>query len=409
MKLASAALTLGFFVSGGFGPACAGQFRTAYSFKGIDGSAGSHTDGAVGCCGLLNVGGRLYGVTEAGGRYNGGTVFTLNPVTGAERVLHAFGATASDGQAPIAGLIDIGGTLYGTTGDGGVGKCDTYGEPGCGTVFAVSAKTGAERLVYTYQVGSGGSGPDTTLVSAGGKLYGTTLGNPKQFGTVFTVDTEADTQTVIYAFAGGADGSKPVSLISMGGKLYGTTMVGGTDGNGVLFEIDPATGAESVVYAFKGGRDGKHPSGNLIKLGGMLLGTTSEGGSANCKAGCGTVFTVDPATGGERVLYAFGGQADGTAPNGLISVGDALFGTTFGEGVDVAGTGNVGTLFRLDQKTGLETVLHSFTEHDDGGNPSGGLIYVGNTLYGTTQDGGVIGSNPGPCKFGCGTVFAYTP
>jgi len=46
---------------------------------------------------------------------------------GGETVIHTFG-NGFDGAAPLAGLIDVKGTLYGTTSAGG-----TYGE---GTVFA---------------------------------------------------------------------------------------------------------------------------------------------------------------------------------------------------------------------------------------------------------------------------------
>jgi len=60
----------------------------------------------------------LYGTTEFGGTYDNGTVFSVNPNTGAETVLHSFGSGA-DGEYPIASLIDVKGTLYGTTEEGG--------------------------------------------------------------------------------------------------------------------------------------------------------------------------------------------------------------------------------------------------------------------------------------------------
>jgi uncharacterized repeat protein (TIGR03803 family) len=46
-----------------------------------------------------------------------------------EKVLHSFGH-GSDGETPLAGLIDLKGTLYGTTSAGG-----KYGK---GTVFALT-------------------------------------------------------------------------------------------------------------------------------------------------------------------------------------------------------------------------------------------------------------------------------
>ena len=58
------------------------------------------------------------------------------------------------------------------------------------------------------------------------------------------------------------------------------------------------------------------------------------------------------------------------------------------------------------------TVLHSFSGYPDGGNPEGGLILnsTGNTLYGTTWDGGLSNdfcSERGEF-YGCGTLFKLT-
>jgi uncharacterized repeat protein (TIGR03803 family) len=57
--------------------------------------------------------GSLYGTTQRGGANNAGTVFELRR-SGGERVLHSF-KSGLDGAQPIAGLIDVHGTLYGTT------------------------------------------------------------------------------------------------------------------------------------------------------------------------------------------------------------------------------------------------------------------------------------------------------
>jgi uncharacterized repeat protein (TIGR03803 family) len=71
---------------------------------------------------LLNVNGTLYGTTEEGGAYGGGsygfgTVFSIT-LSGHETVLHSFGS-GSDGLYPESGVIDVNGTLYGTTFSGG--------------------------------------------------------------------------------------------------------------------------------------------------------------------------------------------------------------------------------------------------------------------------------------------------
>jgi uncharacterized repeat protein (TIGR03803 family) len=81
--------------------------------------------------------GSLYGTASSGGSDGLGVVFSLSP-SGSELVLHNF-AGGSDGAKPFSGLIDLNGTLYGTTLEGGstVG-CKRFGGSGCGTVFTLT-------------------------------------------------------------------------------------------------------------------------------------------------------------------------------------------------------------------------------------------------------------------------------
>lgn len=87
---------------------------------------------------LVDVKGTLYGTTWGCGEYNdtglgNGTIFSVT-TGGKEKVLHNFTGSDGDGWHPAAGLIDVNGTLYGTTVGGGSGS----GSYGNGTVFAVS-------------------------------------------------------------------------------------------------------------------------------------------------------------------------------------------------------------------------------------------------------------------------------
>jgi uncharacterized repeat protein (TIGR03803 family) len=80
---------------------------------------------------LTSINGTLYGTTMGGGLYEYGTVFSLDPETGAETVLHSFSCDA-DGADPWMGadLISIKGKLYGTTFSGGTHST--------GTVFSIT-------------------------------------------------------------------------------------------------------------------------------------------------------------------------------------------------------------------------------------------------------------------------------
>jgi uncharacterized repeat protein (TIGR03803 family) len=158
------------------------------------------------------------------------------------------------------------------------------------------------------------------------------------------------TEKVLWSFGSGTDGTNPhAGLIDVSGTLYGTTAFGGGTGCdgygcGTVFSIDPDTGAETPVYSFcsrKDCRDGDYPYAGLIDVRGALYGTTSSGGtSTGCDgSGCGTVFSIDPSTGAEAVLYSFFGGTDGANPNAsLIDVKGTLYGTTYNGGAYGYGT-----------------------------------------------------------------------
>ena len=376
------------------GAARAVSDRILYSFE--NGSDGAHPGAS-----LLNVDGTLYGTTAYGGSGNCdggcGTVFSITP-GGVETILHSFQG-GNDGALPGGNLIDVAGTLYGTTYSGGVN--------GSGTVFSV-VSPGTETVVYSFKGGRDGANPLAGLIKIGDKLYGTTSRGgagrtcgATGCGTVFRL-TSAGSHSVLYSFKGGKDGQYPEGdLLDMGGLLYGTTNRGGGSDWGTVFAVTKA-GAEEVVYAFNGPvfKDGAYPAAGLINVGGKLYGTTEGGGrSSNCGLdGCGTVFELTQG-GIETVIYSFDGIVDGANPQGnLIDVGGVLYGTT-----QAHGSTNSGTVFNLDigrAAAGAETLLYSFQNGSDGANPCAALIDVGGTLYSTTESGGTGGN---------GTVFAISP
>jgi uncharacterized repeat protein (TIGR03803 family) len=58
----------------------------------------------------------------------------------------------------------------------------------------------------------------------------------------------------LYSVTGSTDGAGGSLLLDVGGTLYGATGGGGTLGLGTVFSIDPATGVEKIVYSFLGGK-----------------------------------------------------------------------------------------------------------------------------------------------------------
>jgi uncharacterized repeat protein (TIGR03803 family) len=383
------------------------NYSVVYSFS------GSPNGGEQPYAGLIDVRGTLYGTTLSGGKYTtgnlGGTVFSITP-SGTENVLHDFG-NGTDGSQPAAGLIDVGGTLYGTTSGGGsyyrsAPRCtNSYYLP-CGTVFSITP-SGTEKVVHSFGGNRGdGLNPVASLIEVNGTLYGTTRNGGRSHrcvdvgcGTVFKI-TPGGTEKVLHSFGSGTDGIYPLgSLIDVKGTLYGTTWYGGTyKYGGTVFSIT-LSGHEKVLHSFVNRTDGCLPSAGLINVSGTLYGTTTSCGAY----GFGTVFSITP-KGTEKVLYSFGSGTDGAGPAApLIEVNGTLYGTTRDGGPYFCDSGGAcGTVFSITP-SGTEKVLHSFGSGSDGIHPLAGLIDVDGTLYGTTSGGGAG-------RYGSyGTVFALTP
>jgi uncharacterized repeat protein (TIGR03803 family) len=389
-------------------PSAHGQtFTVLHSFKG--GTDGEGPNGSV----VRDAAGNLYGTTEYGG---GGTCFTGDgcgtvfkvDTAGKETVLYSFTGGA-DGALPLASVIrDAAGNLYGTTEAGGDLTCNDG--VGCGTVFKLDTD-GKETVLHSF-TGKDGTSPIAGVIrDAAGNLYGTTpQGGAFSSGTVFKLDTSGN-ETVLYNFMGGrggTDGSYPDGALirDAAGNLYGTTQLGGNYSFGTVFKVD-STGKETVLYRFFGGWNGRNPSGGVIMdKGGNLYGTTEVGGDSFD----GTVFKLSP-VGNKPVLYHFTGGADGVYPVAGVIADTAgnLYGTTqFGGGIACFG-GSCGTVFKLD-KTGNETVLHSFTGGADGATPVAGLVRdAAGNLYGTAYFGGDVSGSFCAGVGGCGVVFKIAP
>ncbi|MFY9719955.1 MAG: choice-of-anchor tandem repeat GloVer-containing protein, partial [Candidatus Cybelea sp.] len=373
------------------------HYHRLYSF-------GNGSDGQQPKAGLIDVNGTLYGTTCVGGTEGRGAVFSISP-TGAEKVLHSFDGL--DGDNPWAGLVELHGTLYGTTDLGGTES------GGGGTVFSITP-SGTEKVLHTFDYYDG-LFPVADLVAVKGVLYGTTEeGGSNNEGTVFSI-TPSGTEKVLHSFGGSAssgspDGAEPVGgLIYVNGLLYGTTASGGSHynstgtGYGTVFSIS-TSGNEHVLFNFNVS-DGGGPGGDLTNVRGTLYGIA--GGGAY---GGGVVFSIT--TGGtEKVLYNFTGGADGGGPAGGV-----IYRRGFLYGVTVFGGhpkyqcfihDYCGTVFSVNTITGREKILHRFGLGSDGSNPQARLLDVNGTLYGTTKNGGLFSDTTS--NAGNGTVFALKP
>lgn len=345
---------------------------------------------------ILDTAGNVYGTTYGGGIIDGGLcenkgcgVIYKVATNGNETPLYTFNGKP-DGQFPVAGVVtDAAGNFYGTTAYGGAN--------GYGTVFTVNA-AGVETILQSFTGGADGGIPNGGVVrDKSGNLYGTTFtGGSTGLGTVYKV-TASGAFSTVYTFADVAHGSHPNATLTLdpSGNLYGTTQYGGASNRGAVFSLDPGSGTESVLYSFTGMPDGAYPQGQLALRGDELYGTTTEGGSSNN----GTVFKLT--TGGaESIVHNFGGSPDGSYPTAGVTIDKAgnVYGTTFAGGSN--GSPGAGLVYKIDT-AGNETILYSFEGSFDGATPAAGVVLnpAATTVYGAAENGG----------FGCcGAVYSVT-
>jgi uncharacterized repeat protein (TIGR03803 family) len=69
--------------------------------------------------------------------------------------------------------LTSGGTLYGATNFGGHPNKGCYPGRGCGTVFSISTP-GSETVLYRFAGGKSSARPYAGLIDVSGTLYGTT-------------------------------------------------------------------------------------------------------------------------------------------------------------------------------------------------------------------------------------------
>jgi uncharacterized repeat protein (TIGR03803 family) len=368
--------------------------------------------------------GNLYGTTEKGGVFHGGTVFELTPNadgTWTETVLHNFCSlnNCQDGRYPLAAVtFDEAGNLYGTTSQGGAHNYS-------GTVFKLTPNkdgTWTESVLHNFcsrkNCFDGGEPAASLIFDEAGNLYGTTemdgahcTGRYACGGVVFELTPNSDgswMESVLYNFCslkGCFDGRNPASslIFDKVGNLYGTTAFGGVSNYfGTVFELSAKAGGgwtEKVLHRFSSDNTGYSPVAGLIfDTAGNLYGTASdEGGGAG-----GTVFELTPKAGKwtEKILYRSGVKGGaGLRASLIFDKAGNLYSTASDEGL----YGHYGTVFELTPKTGggwAAKVLHTFIGKD-GSYPAANLIFdaTGN-LFGTTVEGGTHGH---------GTVFELSP
>jgi uncharacterized repeat protein (TIGR03803 family) len=256
----------------------------------------------------------------------------------------------------------------------------------CLALALAAVKGGATGLTYLVIFnGTNGSNPFPGLLLSGNTLYGEAGGN------VFAINTDGTGFTNL-CYSGGGYG--PLAL--SGNVLYGTTPRGGTNHDGTVFAVNTDGTGFTNLFTFNDGIDLDEPIAGLVLSSNRLYGTTEFGDN-----GLGSVFAVNTDGTGFTNLYT-GALGGAVCPHaGLVVSGNTLYGVS-----SQGGANYDGTVFAINTDGTGFTNLYSFstgysgkggaTFNSDGCVPLMSLLLSGNTLYGTTSQGGLQGG---------GTIF----
>jgi uncharacterized repeat protein (TIGR03803 family) len=344
-----------------------GDYQVVHEF------ASSSANGAFPMAAPVSGGGSLYGMTPYGGVSNWGVIYRVTLADSHYVHLHSF--TGPDGKYPLGPVLLSGTNLYGMTSRGGSNDA--------GVIFRVGTNGTGFTVLHHFDADNFNNGamPWGGLIEDAGVLYGMTYnGGITNRGVVFSIRADGTGYTNLHRFLGGAgDGKHPKgSLLYGGGRLYGMTSEGGAHNAGVVFSMAADGSWYTNLYEFSGENgDGKNPSGSLVADGRWLFGMAGPG-----RDNAGVAFCISTNGGTMNFMWYFSGSAtDGADPYGdFIKHDTKLYGATrFG------GSNSAGVVASLGSSYTNQYAWLS------GGEPIGGLVAVGDVVYGAALRGGAEG------------------
>ncbi|MBN1527346.1 MAG: hypothetical protein JW919_07180 [Candidatus Omnitrophica bacterium] len=355
------------------------QYTLIHSFNKTDGYYPSSSL-------FMDYQGNFYGITGHGGAYGWGTFFSFDSDGSNFTTILSFDETMGHHPCFSSVIVDPLGTLYGTSQWGGA-----YNG---GTIFSMDLDGNDYSIIHSFTIP--GVPPFGGLVrDLQGKFYGTTPGGGDYgYGTVFSIDSDGSNFTTLYSFNNGVTSSPLTTLImDSRGTLYGTTASGGAYGWGAIYSIDSDGSNYRTLHSFNEGEGQSAHATLIMDSQGVLYGTAWAGGDDKC----GTIFSMNSDGSNYRTLHTFD-VTEGNSPFGglIMDSQGKLYGTTSGEGIggpDLQETGynDYGTIFSINSDGSDFRTLYTFNGID-GDSPFASL-FMGpeGKLYGTTQWGGEYG------------------
>jgi uncharacterized repeat protein (TIGR03803 family) len=278
-------------------------------------------------------------------------------LSGSLATIAAFSGT--NGQAPLAGVADAHGNLFGVT-SYGAGSDGLSGE-----VFEVPAGTSTIKVLAPLPADSEGA---SLIIDSSGNIYGTQNGNISQStpATVFEIAAGGSTLTTLATFPTASQqiGSQgKVTAVDSAGDVFGVTFVGNA------FEIVKGSGVITPLMAVNQQGLQFGPDGNLYGLDNLAI------------------IQVSPTTHAVTTLGSIDPNAIGTAPTGITldSSGNIWGFCQYG------GSASGGSVFELPAGSNTVSLVGSFTSATGTTPICAPAFDASGSLYGLTEAGGANG------------------
>ncbi len=333
---------------------------------------------------LIESNGKLWGMTYDGGLNDDGTIFTIDLDGSNFTKVHDF--LEANGGSPgfLSSLVESNNKLWGVTESGG-----SFSN---GVIFTIDLNGSNYAVVHEFD-NTNGRNPYYGMLESNGKLWGMTpFGGANGDGIIYTIDPDGTNFTNVHNFDKDVNGSDPDGgFTEFNGKLWGVTTEGGSEGGGVIFSIGLDGTNLSVVHEFDG-TNGERPIGSLFEFDGKLLGMTKNGGDEDS----GVIYAYDEAAIGSEfsIIREFTGEFGRAPISSLIAANTDIvapsFSSAFSLNVEENMVGNVYTIATNEPATyslgdsndealfTLTTDAIRFTSSPDFENP---LDADGNNIY----------------------------
>jgi uncharacterized repeat protein (TIGR03803 family) len=352
------------------------QFTKIHEFDG-------NTGGSNPCQNIISDGTYIYGMTGFGGTHNKGCIYKIK-LDGTDFMNILNFDESTNGANPIGTLFYDGTYLYGMTVGGGSSSL--------GLIFKILPDGTNFSIILEFNGINKGSIPFGNLIYDGTFLFGMThTGGLYDKGIIFKIKPDGSNFNKLLDFQGTTNGSFPKgSLVTDGNFLYGMTVGGGTSNYGTVFKILKDGSGFTKIVDFTG-LNGKSPNEDLLINGNYLYGMTKNGGLYDK----GIMFKIKIDSNTFTKIIDFQNGLYGSLPEGsLVTDGTYFYGLTTAGGV----LNNNGILFKIMPDGSNNSELVEFNGVN-GFSPYGSVLYVGNSLYGVTYEGGVLSK---------GIIFKYT-